>query len=865
MLEFHIQNLYIRVDKRKATKEELSNLHEILSVKVPGHYFSPHFRRGMWDGYKRFFNRLTSTFYTGLLGYAISRLQFPYVIIDDRVPIPHQNNPLVLNGIELRDYQIKMVSAAISKGRGIISAPPNAGKTEVAAGIIKVLGLPAIFLTHRLTLLRQTKERFSNRLGVEIGLVGGGIDSWISDGINIVSIQSAYRKLDEFKDRVKGFPIVISDECFPSSAKVLLDSEKFVSIKEVYQNSKIEYILSYNHEKNVLEKCRVLRKIRNRTLRPAVLSLYIDLSGKLFRVCCTPNHKLFVNGYSYIRADEVKVGDCVKVLDITPRKVLVCRECGRIMKNGSSYGGHSSTHRPTRLKCKICGRIFYSHKELFEHQRLNHTVSIRCRKCNVNFSSRSDYTKHHMIVHYGKTSEFKKNILRAGRIRGDAIKGDGNPSRDPLVKKKQSIRQKAWWANMNKEERDWRLKTFMNAPIWAAIKPTSLERKIINFEILGLEYTGMGTFWVRLPNGKNKNPDFVYRKGRKIIEVADIEFWHKVEDLNELVRLYKKIGYDCLVLSAVDFKDSDLKGRIEKFLFNHEGRVVRIRKHVTRSKFLYNLEVENNHNYFVNNVLVSNCHHVSSKSFEKLLKLCSESHYKYGLSATPLLRDDVSNMTVRGLLGDEIVAVTNQELIAAGISAFPSVYLLNVREPKIPDHFTFDQAYEKGILFNDYRNKLVVRSAEKFLGQDKSVFILVWRIAHGEVLKDLFIRRGIEVEFISGQEKSETIKSVLERFGKKELKCVISSTISDEGLDVPAVDVLILAVGFKAPLKTIQRVGRGLRRKTEGENVVSVVDFVDWQSRRYLYKHSIDRVREYVKMGIKIYEVSEDWKRIEER
>jgi len=730
LLEFHIQNLYIRVDKRKATKEELSNLHEILSVKVPGHYFSPHFRRGMWDGYKRFFNRLTSTFYTGLLGYAISRLQFPYVIIDDRVPIPHQNNPLVLNGIELRDYQIKMVSAAISKGRGIISAPPNAGKTEVAAGIIKVLGLPAIFLTHRLTLLRQTKERFSNRLGVEIGLVGGGIDSWISDGINIVSIQSAYRKLDEFKDRVKGFPIVISDECFPSSAKVLLDSEKFVSIKEVYQNSKIEYILSYNHEKNVLEKCRVLRKIRNRTLRPAVLSLYIDLSGKLFRVCCTPNHKLFVNGYSYIRADEVKVGDCVKVLDITPRKVLVCRECGRIMKNGSSYGGHSSTHRPTRLKCKICGRIFYSHKELFEHQRLNHTVSIRCRKCNVNFSSRSDYTKHHMIVHYGKTSEFKKNILRAGRIRGDAIKGDG---------------------------------------------------------------------------------------------------------------------------------------RIEKFLFNHEGRVVRIRKHVTRSKFLYNLEVENNHNYFVNNVLVSNCHHVSSKSFEKLLKLCSESHYKYGLSATPLLRDDVSNMTVRGLLGDEIVAVTNQELIAAGISAFPSVYLLNVREPKIPDHFTFDQAYEKGILFNDYRNKLVVRSAEKFLGQDKSVFILVWRIAHGEVLKDLFIRRGIEVEFISGQEKSETIKSVLERFGKKELKCVISSTISDEGLDVPAVDVLILAVGFKAPLKTIQRVGRGLRRKTEGENVVSVVDFVDWQSRRYLYKHSIDRVREYVKMGIKIYEVSEDWKRIEER
>jgi len=474
LLEFHVQNLYTRVNKKKAGKEELTELHNILSVKVPGHYFSPHFRRGMWDGYKRFFNLLTGSFYTGLLGYAKSHLSENIEIseVDERAAIPHQNNPLGLNGIKLRDYQVKMVAGAISKGRGIISAPPNAGKTEVAAGIVKVLGLPAIFFTHRLTLLHQTQERFSNRLEIEVGLVGGGKDDWITDGVNIVSIQTAYKKLDSFEDRVKEIPIVIADEC----------------------------------------------------------------------------------------------------------------------------------------------------------------------------------------------------------------------------------------------------------------------------------------------------------------------------------------------------------------------------------------------------------HHLSSRSFEKLLKLCKDSYFKFGLSATPLLRDDVSNMTVRGLLGDEIVSVTNQELIAAGISAFPSVYLLNVQEPKISDHFTFDQAYESGILYNSFRNGLVVSSAERFLKQDKSVFILVWRIAHGEVLRDLFLEKGVNVEFISGQEKPEYIKSTLEDFSKKKLKCVISSTISDEGMDIPAVDVLILAVGFKAPLKTIQRVGRGLRRKTSGENVVSIVDFVDWQSKRYLYKHSVDRVREYVKMGIKIYEVvGGDWERIEER
>lgn len=526
------------------------------------------------------------------------------------------------------------------------------------------------------------------------------------------------------------------------------------------------------------------------------------------------------------------MGDIVKILDVDSKKTFICKKCGKIMKGGPSVGGHQASH--------------VSQRKLY-----NKTISIKCRKCGIIFNSRSDYKKHHMKVHYGSTSQFRENILKAGRIRGDSMKGARNPSKNPLVKKKQSIRQKAWWANMNKEERDWRLKTFMNASIWSGM-PTSLERAIMYLKIQGLKYTGNGEFWVTLPNGKNKNPDFVY--GKKVIEVMDIEYWHKGENFDDLVRLYKEIGYDCLILSAQDIKDFNLKGRIEKFLFNHEGEVVRIRKHAAKSKFLYNLEIENNHNYFANRILVSNCHHIAAKSFEKVLKTCAESSYKFGLSATPLLRDDISNLTVRGLMGDELVTVTNQELIAAGVSAFPSVYLLSVEEPKIPSHYTFDQAYDEGIMLNDYRNGLIVSSAERFLNNGKSVFILVWRIAHGEVLLDMLRERGIETEFISGG-KIEHTESVLKRFESKDLKCVVSSTISDEGLDVPSVDVLIIATGFKAPLKTIQRVGRGLRKKVVGENVVSIIDFIDFHNKNYLFKHSHKRLETYVNMGIDIFEV----------
>jgi superfamily II DNA or RNA helicase len=67
-------------------------------------------------------------------------------------------------------------------------------------------------------------------------------------------------------------------------------------------------------------------------------------------------------------------------------------------------------------------------------------------------------------------------------------------------------------------------------------------------------------------------------------------------------------------------------------------------------------------------------------------------------------------------------------------------------------------------------------------------------------------------------------------------------------------DVLILGVGNKSALKTIQRVGRGLRKKDVGENVVKIIDFVDRCS-PYLYRHSISRLRVYVGMDLKMYEV----------
>jgi superfamily II DNA or RNA helicase len=146
-------------------------------------------------------------------------------------------------------------------------------------------------------------------------------------------------------------------------------------------------------------------------------------------------------------------------------------------------------------------------------------------------------------------------------------------------------------------------------------------------------------------------------------------------------------------------------------------------------------------------------------------------------------------------------------------------------------------------------------SAKRFVELGKSVFIIVFRIKHGQILTEMLRQAGVKAEFISGEGSTpERNHQVLKLFAEKKIPCVISTSISDEGLDVPAMDTLIIGVGDESALKTIQRVGRGLRKKKQGENVVTVVDFIDTNN-PYLEKHSYSRLNVYSGMGMKIYEV----------
>lgn len=120
-----------------------------------------------------------------------------------------------------------------------------------------------------------------------------------------------------------------------------------------------------------------------------------------------------------------------------------------------------------------------------------------------------------------------------------------------------------------------------------------------------------------------------------------------------------------------------------------------------------------------------------------------------------------------------------------------------------------------------------------------SVLIIVSRIEHGLLLQEM-IPDSI---FVNGSSPVPVRQDVLHRLGRGDRLCCIATQIFDEGVDVPALDTLILAGGGKSQLKLLQRVGRGLRKK-EGRNIVHIHDFLDG-SNKYLLEHTEERVGVY--------------------
>lgn len=243
-------------------------------------------------------------------------------------------------------------------------------------------------------------------------------------------------------------------------------------------------------------------------------------------------------------------------------------------------------------------------------------------------------------------------------------------------------------------------------------------------------------------------------------------------------------------------------------------------------------------------VIIDECHTLASDGLFSIVRYCT-APYRYGLSGTPFKRGDKQDLKLIALTGEVCCKITNKEMIEDGVSVPTDIMFVDIDTPKLPVGIDYQTAYDDGIVYNTYRNNIICEAAIEFYKKKKQVLIIVKKIDHGHALSDLIAatKKFVPHQFIHGSISTEERVEALENFKNGITKILIASSILDQGVDIPNINVLIFASGGNSYIKAIQRVGRGLRLHDNKERLI-VVDFSD-RTNKYLAKHSIERFKTY--------------------
>lgn len=216
MIVFSYSATYTKV---KCNLIERREIRRLLSARPDGYQFAPKFKRGLWDGYISLFDK-SNKFPSGLLGYVLENLDqgdWDYEVWDYDVPVPDTLD-YSIPGYTFRDYQTRAIQAVLQEGRGILKMATNAGKTLIAAAIIKAAGGEACVIVPSQALLLQTADELEAMLSQPIGRYGAGYKS--RESITVTTMASLRKLLEEDMSANR---TVVVDECHHGKSDQVFD------------------------------------------------------------------------------------------------------------------------------------------------------------------------------------------------------------------------------------------------------------------------------------------------------------------------------------------------------------------------------------------------------------------------------------------------------------------------------------------------------------------------------------------------------------------------------------------------------------------------------------------------------------------
>jgi len=243
-----------------------------------------------------------------------------------------------------------------------------------------------------------------------------------------------------------------------------------------------------------------------------------------------------------------------------------------------------------------------------------------------------------------------------------------------------------------------------------------------------------------------------------------------------------------------------------------------------------------------NLMIMDECQHGSASTWYKI-SMVMRAKFKIALSGTPWTQKDDRDLKLVSVFGPRVlIDIKNQYLIKKGWSARPTIHFWPIKAEE--NSMSWRMAYNNMIVDNSEYNETVVQIVREKYEKGLPVLVIVNQKRHGHRIYKRLLGEEIDSVYLDSTQQTVYREKCLDRFKKGKLGCIVATPIFDEGVDVPAIKCLVLAGGGKAPITLLQRVGRALRKKSQGENTAEIHDFIHYGN-YYLLSHTEERIKVY--------------------
>lgn len=251
-------------------------------------------------------------------------------------------------------------------------------------------------------------------------------------------------------------------------------------------------------------------------------------------------------------------------------------------------------------------------------------------------------------------------------------------------------------------------------------------------------------------------------------------------------------------------------------------------------------------------IIVDEAHHTGAAGYQAIMDYFTPDFY-LGMTATPNRTD-----------GYDVFAQFNHT-IAYRISLQDAMendmlapfHYFGIADLAIDDEIVDDPAmFAK--LTSEERVRHVTQKIEEYTidKRNRKGLIFCSRNEEAAKLSEMFNKRGYCTVALSGADTDDERKDAIKKLEDGELEYIFTVDIFNEGIDIPAINQIIMLRRTESAIVFVQQLGRGLR-KTDDKEFTLVLDFIGNYQKNFLvpialsgdHTYNKDGLRRFVKEG----------------